>query len=250
MPTKIIVGCGALLVLTGGLLLGFDTQVGRRNVTEPAQDARAEVPVQDADASLLADVERFAASGGGVSDKTWKRISSYPREDLVGRLNRISAALPEHDRRRVLIAFLLCNLDQDYPLNKKIVISGLAPKPQYRQFYGDWAAGLVIRLIQRGDRSLLPHLFTAAEWSDGAMTEELAGFFVEEIRAEPATFLADLKTVPPRDRREVYTVIDASIFSDRDRKEIRGLLRSAAKNSDIAPVAREMLRALSSSSPQ
>jgi len=232
--------------MTGGLLLSFGTPVGPRKGAELAQNARAEVPVQNADANLIADVERFAASGGGISsDATWKRLHSYPREDLVGRLNRISAALPQDDRRRILIAFLFCNLDQDYSLNKKLVISGLAPSPQYRQFYGDWAAGLVIRLVQRGDRSLLPHLFAAAEWSDGAMSGELAGFFLEEIRAEPATFLADLKEAPPQVRREVYKVIDAGILSDRDRKEIKKLLTSAAKNSDIAPLTREMLRALS-----
>lgn len=253
MSTKIVVGCCTLLVLIFQLLRTFATPVSPQRAAEPARSDRAESPARNADGSLLAAVEEFAASGGARTDRAWRKISSYSRDDLVGRLNRISGALPEHDRRRVLIAFLLCNIDQDYPLNKKIVVSSLEPKSGYRQFYGDWATGLTIRLVQRGDRSLLPHLFAAAEWSDGAMSEELSGFFIEEIRTEPAAFLSELKDATPQVRQQVYRVMSADIFSAEDRKELDRALTSAAGNTATAPVAREMLRALSThrvSSPE
>jgi hypothetical protein len=249
MSTKIVVGCCTLLVLIFQLLRTFATPAGPQRAAE-ARSARAEAPARNADGSLMAAVEEFAAGGGMSSDRAWRKINSYSRADLVGRLNRISGALPEDDRRRVLIAFLLCNLDQDYPLNKKVVVSSLEPKSGYRQFYGDWAAGLMIRLVQRGDRSLLPHLFAAAEWSDGAMSEELSAFFIDATRTESAAFLSELKDAPPQVRRQVYKVMSAGIFSAEDRKELDEALTSAARDADTAPVAREMLRALSASSPE
>ena len=91
---------------------------------------------------------------------------------------------------------------------------------------------------------MLPHIFAAAEWSDGAMSEELSGFFVEEMKNEPEMFLSNLKAMPLRTRHKVYKLFDESVLSDEDQRNIKEYLISVPKNSATAQIAKEMLKAL------
>lgn len=188
-----------------------------------------------ADERLLADVEDFSSSNTRPSEEAWSRINGQPQAEMRARLSRLSASLPERDGRRVFIAFALCHLGEDYSANKEIVVSSLTKKPVYERVYGDWAADLVIRLARRGDKSLLPHLFASANWSDGAMASDLSGFFTEELKSEPDVFLSHLEGTPPAVRQKVYELFDGWELSDQDRQAIKAYLKSVAKTSDAGP---------------
>ena len=248
--SKIIeLGCCCLLVIACSFLMGCYVPASPGQRYEVSQTT--EMPSKNTDLELITEIEKFSGSGdSSVSDEAWKRINSYPRQDVIDRLKRLYTSLPEDDHHRVLIAFVLCNLDEDYQTNKQVVLSSLTPKPYYKHFYGDWAAALLIRLIQRGDKSLLPHIFAAAEWSDGAMSEELSGFFVEEMKNEPEMFLSNLKAMPLRTRHKVYKLFDESVLSDEDQRNIKEYLISVPKNSATAQIAKEMLKALPASHHQ
>jgi hypothetical protein len=135
----------------------------------------------EADSDLLEVVKQFCGDESKAPD-AWQKLSSYPPPELSQRLFRIFRSLPENDHRRVLIAFVLCNLNYDYETNREIVRSSLSKPPAYEHFYADWPAALINRLIERGDIDLISQLFASANWADGAASTDLSGYFTKDFR--------------------------------------------------------------------
>ena len=210
--------------------------VRRNNTSEGAKSVDEEITKQ---------VENFAGSNGAAAEEAWKRLESYPRQDLINSLVRMQQSLPEQDHHRVLIAFVLCNLDYEYQANRQTIISALTREPSYKDFYADWPTGLVIRLIRRGDNDLLRVLFSSAEWADGAMAEELSGIFVEQMRTDPERFLLELKSEPRRARQEIYgLLLSETTITQDDVKAIKAYLLSVRKDPKMTGIANEMLARL------
>lgn len=208
------------------------------------ESSLAEARPENRDNELMKLVNQFASSSID-SEVAWKKIQSYPRQELITSLLRIERSLAADDRQRVLISFALCNLDYDYEKNREIVTSALARKPRYRHFDADGAASLMARLMQRGDNRLLPALFSAAPWSDGAFATELGGYYLEAWRSDPKGFLIGLKSVPIKARRSVYFLLLADeLLTTDDSSKMKGYLRSVTRDRSVGQIAREMLRAI------
>jgi hypothetical protein len=124
-------------------------------------------------------------------------------------------------------------LDHEYQSNQKIVSSNLKHPPN-PDVPPDLAAALIIRLIQRGDTDLLPDLFKATSWADGAMGDELSSFFIEEMKGRPTQFLTKLSEQPREIRPGVYRLIfNETTITDEDIKTIKALLKTPQRQFDI-----------------
>ena len=182
-------------------------------------DVNAASRQNPSDKDLLKAVETFASSDATASAKAWKVLKSQDRESLVSRLTSLYASTSPDDYHRVLIAFTFCKLGHEYVANKRIVLSALTKQLPFQRLYGDWTAGLVHSLLLDGDKDVLADLFTAAEWSDGAMAAELAGAYSDAIRDDPQTFLQALASQSEKTRRQVLVLLkDNSLTKTRVRE--------------------------------
>lgn len=194
---------------------------------------------------VLKLVKTFSGAEGEESDAAWVKLSAYPRQELIDTLRQTSGDLPPDDHHRVLVAFVLCCFDYEYKDNRQIIINSLTEKPAYRDFYADWPADLINRLINRSDKELLTHLFAATEWADGAFSASLSGYLSTHMKDDPHTFLSALRLEPEPTRQRVYRQIRRDeLLSEEDVRKVRTYLSSVNRESDLSQVAKEMLAAL------
>ena len=173
-----------------------------------------------------------------------ERLASYPKQDLIERILRIRQGFSELDRRQISLAFVLCELDWEYESNKHLIVSDFAKEPHQQNLNADWEAWLINRLIRRGDKGLLPVLFNATKWSDGALSTDLSGMMVEHVKDEASTFVAALATVDEKTRQRVYSFINVRDLNYNDLAKIKKTLSSYSSDSANNVVARELLRFL------
>src|SRR5713226_6406489 len=128
----------------------------------------------NANRELLTLAKDFATSDAQKRDVAWKTLSSYERSDLIKSLLALRNNDAKNEPDRLAIAFLLCNLDFDYNANKEIIVTTLTGERRYPDTYSDWKTELLGRLIQSGDKNLLPVLFSIVKRSDGGWSEELS----------------------------------------------------------------------------
>jgi hypothetical protein len=196
------------------------------------------------DGDILKEVEVFASSDATASAKAWQVLESYGHQNLIDNLTRLYASTSPDDYHRVLIAFTLCKLNHEYAGNRSIVLSSLAKKPPYKRFYSDWAASLVHRLLLGGDKEVLANLLTAAEWSDGAMSEELSGAYSDAIRNDPQTFLRTLASQSENTRRQVYALLKDNSLTKDESARVKTFLKSVPPASEFHRTAQEAIKAL------
>jgi len=196
------------------------------------------------DRELTKQVERFASSDATESTRAWKVLESSNRESLINQLTRLYEATPSDDYHRVLISFTFCKLNHNYAVNRNIVLSSLSKTLPYKRFYGDWAASLAHRLFVGGDKEVLAELFRAADWSDGAMSEELSGAYSDAIKSDPQGFLRVLAAQSGSNRIKVYELLKNNSLTNDESEKIKAYLRSVSPTSDLHSTAQETLKAL------
>lgn len=196
------------------------------------------------DKQLLEQIEQFASSDENVSAVAWRNLQSHDRSKLIHDLTRIRDAAAPDDRNRALIAFTFCALGHEYDSNRKVVVSALSRKAPFKDLYGDWAAALVRRLMNQGDHQLLAQLFEAAEWSDGAMSEELASSYSQGLKADPENFLRLLSAQSEAIRNRVINLLKYESFTADEKTKVNNYLKSVPRESNLAPLARQIMNAL------
>jgi len=198
------------------------------------------------DQDLMKQIEVFASSDATASAKAWEALERYDRQSLIRELTRLSAAAADDDYHKVLIAFTFCKLNHEYALNKNIVLSALAKNFPYKHFYGDWAVSLIHRLLIGGDKEVLDDLFAAAEWSDGAMSEELSSAYSDAIKDDTKEFLRRLAAENEGIQRNVYALLKDNSLTKDESERVTVFLRSVPPTSDLRRAADETIKALQS----
>jgi hypothetical protein len=230
-----------LMCLIGALYLSFSfcQQVLSGQI---AADRTAPIMRTEDETGLVKDVKTFTVDVGPEGEKAWARLRSVPRAELVGRLVALRGRLPADDAMQPRIAFVLCNLDYEYPANASIVAAALARHAQYRNFGGDDAAGLLARLIERGDQTLLPVLLRSAAWADGALAEQLSDTIADRLVKDTDALLVALRVQRQQTRARIYRFISAEGTLNReDRQTIRNRLRRITPKNKVYPIAQELL---------
>ena len=199
---------------------------------------------QSQDKELLKNVAQFAGEGY-ESSAAWQDLMTHDRQKLINDLTRISSSLPAEDRNRVLIAFTLCKMRHDYSHNRQVVLSALSKHSPYKELYGDWVVTMIGRLVIDGDKDLLEPLFKASEWSDGAMATDLASKYSEALATDPNTFLNLLSLQSPSARDHVMYLLRDNSLTPEQNEKIKRYLKAVAPSSKLAPIAAQMLKALS-----
>jgi len=187
----------------------------------------------------------FATSDAEKSEAAWQSLNSYSRSDLVKKLVQIQAGSATDEPDRLAIAFLLCHLNVDYETNKKLIVAAFEREPHPGNPYADWEAGLLARLLQDGDNKLLTTLFSAASWSDGALSTDLSGIYLASWRSDPKAFLVGLKLVSLTVKRQVYFLLfNDELITAEDTTNMRAYLQSASHDPTVGLSAKEMLEAM------
>jgi hypothetical protein len=194
---------------------------------------------------IIGIVRDFATSDSTKQKAAWAKLSSYPRVETARELQALESGETTSTAERIALAFALCNLEIDYAAHRLVIVNALAKEPHYENPLADWETGLIGRLIRRGDKTLLPIVFNAAGWSDGAMTEDLASIVEQELVNDPGRFLVQLIRVPSDTRENVYELIDGQTLRAEDIVKIKSYLRSVPSNSNDRQVAGELLNRLS-----
>ena len=187
------------------------------------------------DAELIDQIEVFSTDVGEPGEAAWRQLEAYPRRELIDRLSLIRDASNQDDFIKTNIAFVLCSLDQEYPVNREIIVSAFNQSPDTAELY----VAQIDRLIQRGDIHLLQVLFAIAPRSDGALSEGLADTFAYQIKGNTEGFLAQLGKQPRTIRSQVSDFIN-SATSDQDKILIKSFLKSIPESSPLAGLAKEM----------
>jgi hypothetical protein len=193
---------------------------------------------------LLEEVEQFASSDERSSASAWQALQSQDRSKLIKDLTRISDAFAPDDRTRAFIAFTLCNLGHEYASNRTIVISALSEKPPFKDLFGDWAVSLVRRLMVQGDHDLMVPLFDAFQWSDGAMSTELAHAYSQAVITDPETFLRLLSSQGEVTRNRVLKLLKFNSLTPDENTKVTLYLKNVSPQSKLRPTAEETLKAL------
>jgi hypothetical protein len=187
------------------------------------------------DDELLDLVETFSTDVGEAGEDAWKQLQGYSRQELIDRVLKIGEEPDQDDFVRTNIAFLMCNLDQDYESNREIIVSAFNQSPDTAELY----EAQIDRLIRRGDKGLLQVLFEITPQSDGALSDGLAETFAFQIKTDTEGFLAQLKNQPRSTRSQIADFVNSAI-SDQDRSAVRSSLRSIPENSQLANLAKEV----------
>lgn len=182
---------------------------------------------------LLGQVQRFAADDEEGSARAWQDLLKRNRQNLINDLNGIVVTLDPDDRNRVLIAFTLCRLNHEYHANRKIVVSALSKNQPYKDFGGDWAVDLVAKLMMQGDKELLEPLFSAAAWTDGAMSYELAAAYSQALVADPDAFLHKLIVQPKSIRAEVISLLEDHTLTPEENRKVKLHFSSIPRHSEL-----------------
>ena len=195
------------------------------------------------DADLVDQIEAFSTDVGELGEAALKQLQAYPRPELIERLSRLRDTSSQDEQDEFIqidIAFVLCNLDQDYQANRDIIVSAFNQSPDTADLY----ESQIDRLIQRGDKELLQVLFAVVPESDGDLSESLADTFAEQMKTSTEAFLKQLGTQPRTTRSKVSDLIN-SATSGQDKLDIEASLKSFPKSSPLAGLAKEMLSDLS-----
>ena len=240
MLSKACVLIFCLTVLLVPLLTGCSPAVSSSRVYSSTQAREVEKEAMVMDKTLIEQIRQFARDEGALGKEAWGKLNAFPRQELISSLTSIQKATPEGDPLGVDIAFALCNLDHEYQANRQVIVSAFT-KPNQHAFSEE---RLISRLVRRGDKELLPVLFSAVERSDGALSEGLSDTFADQIRSDPESFLLKLKAEQPRIRQKVYELLDETVLSEEDITKAKKYLASVSIDASIAPVAKEMLEAL------
>lgn len=229
------------------LAMAFYTACSARTTERPVQSANANAEGQQtasADQELLSEVQKFASSDERESASAWQSLQSRNRSKLIEDLTRLSNASAPDDRNRILIAFTFCSLSHEYASNRKLVLSALSRNPPFKQFFGDWAVSLVGRLMVQGDRDLLVPLFEVSEWSDGAMSSELAGAYSRALATDPESFLRMLSSQPKETADRVTELLKSNNLTAEESTKVRAYLKNVPRQSKLALIAKHLLEAL------
>jgi hypothetical protein len=218
------------LLLMGGCSSGATSNEGFKNQSNQAPNKMEE---------LRRDVETFARDEGDLGQEAWKRLNGYPKSQLIADLRSIQQNTTKGDSLYVDVAFVLCNLYHEYDPNKQIVVSAFTSK----QSRGLAEERLIDRLIRRGDKELLPVLFSAVNKSDGALAEGLAETFAGQIRDDPVSFLIKLSAESPSTRRGIYQILDGALSAE-DIELLEKRVSSSRSTSPVGTIGRELLKAL------
>lgn len=192
------------------------------------------------DADLLEQIDDFARDGGELGQAAWRKLEAYPRQELVDHLSTMRDFSSQDEFVKPNIAFVLCNLDHDYQINREIIVSAFNKSLDGADRY----EALLDHLIRRGDKELLQVLFAVVPRSDGGLSEGLAGTFADQMENSTEAFLTQLATQPKAIRRKASEYVDFAT-SDQDKININAFLRSIPKSSPLASLAKEMLSDLS-----
>lgn len=230
------------LLLVNALQVGCNSQA--KQPAHPKASVLSEQRPSDED--LVKAVETFASSDDTSSAKAWKILEEYDHQKLISDLTRIYSSLPPAHYHRVLIAFAFCKLNYEYATNRRIVLSSLSRDSGFKDFCCDWPVHLVHELFLNGDKEVLADLFAAAEWSDGAAGEALAGFYSEAISNGPQQFLKSLSRQNSKTRGEVYELLRYASMRKEEVEKVMPFLRSVPINSDLYRTAQETIKALRS----
>lgn len=204
----------------------------------------ADQPQSSNDDQLLKKVEQFASSDEHSSVSAWQSLQGRSRSKLIQDLTRSMEASAPNDRDRVLIAFTFCRLGHEYASNRKIVISALSKEPPFKNLFADWAVSLVRRLIIQGDKDLLVLLFEVSEWSDGAMSVELAHAFSQALATDPETFLRMLSSQPESTRSRVINLLKENSLTADEKTKVEYDLKNLSRQSKLRLIADQVVRVL------
>jgi hypothetical protein len=232
----IVLGCIAMQVV------GASACVTREKPNRQAINAQKNMPSQSttiSDSELTALIKTFSEDMGPEGQAAWRKLQSYPREDLIKSVLALRASLGKDDPRRYSIAFVLCNFDYEYSANVKQVVSALTSNGAH--YYADSAATMLGRLVHRGDKDLLKVLFDAAPASDASLAEALSDAFSDELRSNPNEFLTQLKAEPKPIRLKVYKLIESGSLTAKDIESLRVRFQSLSPSAPTSRVARELL---------
>ena len=243
----VIMNAYAMLLLIAALLVhtGCQSQIDKVSSQNSSPDATA--AQASADRELVKDVERFASSDNSEASAAWNNLMRHDRQTLIKELSRISSALPADDRDRVFIAYTFCKMDHEFDTNRKVIRSALSKNPPYRDLYGDWVASLMGNLVIDGHKDLLAPLFQAAEWSDGAMSTELAGVYSQALLMDPESFVTTLSTESAKTRNTVIRLLHDHSLTAEQNEKVKAYLKTVVSSSKQGRVAAEILKTLSSS---
>lgn len=242
MKTPVHIALTAILLTTA-----VQSSCGRQTSNKNVQMASAHPapPSQlSSDKQLLEEIIQFASSDESVSGPAWRVLKSHDRSKLIEDLTRIRDAAAPDDGNRVLIAFTLCALRHEYAANRKIVVSALSRKSSFKNVYGDWAVNLVTRLMNLGDRELLGPLFEVSEWSDGAMSEELAGSYSQALVNDPEGFLRLLSSQSEATRSRVMRLLKFNSLTTDENAKVKSYLQNVSRRSSLRRIAEQTLRAV------
>ena len=227
-----------LMTALAPMMTGCSPAAVSGRASDAGQARGAESGATEVNLTLL--VKRFAGDEGPGGREAWEKLSAYPRMELISSLTRLRTSAPEDDPLRVDIAFVLCNLDYEYKANRQAVVSAFTNTE--RPDIGE--ERLITRLIRKGDEDLLTVLFSASGRADGALSEGLADTFAEQVLKDPETFLRKLKSEPLSTRRKVYELLDESVLSEKNLRDVKSYLASVLRDPSVGAAADEMLKAL------
>lgn len=236
-----------LYSIVGGLIIQALLASACTNQEQPNQGSvigqanTASQKMKSVDHELTALIKTYSEDVGEEGQAAWQKLQSYPRKDLIDYLLGLQNSLPKDDPRQYSTAFVLCNLDHEYPTNVGIIVSALINLPHNQNANADTAAAMLGRLIHRGDKGLLRVIFEAVPYSDAALGETLTDILPEELRNNPKEFLLQLKDKPKDTRSKVYKLIGSGSLTAEDVKKLRSELTSLSQTVPISQVAKEML---------
>jgi hypothetical protein len=190
--------------------------------------------------SLSELIKTFSEDVGQNGEQAWRRLKSYGRRPLIKSLLNLRRSLPRHDPRYYSIAFVLCNLDYEYPINVKVLVSAMSDGTPPVNDNADSAASMLGRLIKRGDKRLLRFVFAAIPNADAALGEALADVISSELQADLKTFLIQLKTQPRTIRLKVYDSMSDASLTPLEVQKLKVQLEVLSHRRATSLVAREL----------
>ncbi|HYX30070.1 MAG TPA: hypothetical protein VE863_16130 [Pyrinomonadaceae bacterium] len=147
------------------------------------------------------------------------------------------------------IIWLLAALKYHYTENRTRLIQierscHRQPYPKNFDCY-DLTAARFIDLFRRGDNSLLKYLFDIWPHSDGALSEELGGFYSDTLASQPRVFLRTLRNRSLKDQKAISVAAayeDGGGMGPQRLHQVRRILRnSIARKDGLSPVAKVCL---------
>ena len=96
-----------------------------------------------------------------------------------------------------------------------------------------------------GDKDLLKPLFKASEWSDGAMSTELASAYSQALLMDRRSFVSLLSLESQSTRDRVLDLLRDNSLTPQENQKVKTYLKSVPPSSKLAPLAARILKAVS-----